>query len=257
MSFGQNLVALRKARGLSRKELAEKLEIPYTTLRNYEIDEREPGHGLLIKIATLFSVSIDELIGHKVDNKNAPPYSSEALNLAKDYDTLDTWGRKTVRAVTDTELERCADEDRLLNLAAVSESDTAPRVIPLYLSPAAAGIASPIMGSDYEDYELKPEDPQGAMFAVKVQGDSMAPHFPDGSIAFCNKDPLADGDVGVFSVDGGAVVKQYHKEGGIVYLFSLNRKRAEADVVLPSTSGRGFTCQGRVITKHRFPVPGR
>lgn len=72
MDFGHNLIALREARGMSRKELADKLEIPYTTLRNYETNQREPGHKLLIKISELFSVSIDSLIGVDEKIKKSP-----------------------------------------------------------------------------------------------------------------------------------------------------------------------------------------
>lgn len=64
MSFGENLVSLRESRGISRRQLSEMLDIPYTTLRNYETDQREPGHKLLISIAHIFSVSVDELIGN-------------------------------------------------------------------------------------------------------------------------------------------------------------------------------------------------
>ena len=68
---------------------------------------------------------------------------------------------------------------------------------------------------------------------------------------------LRDGDIGIFSVDGGTVCKQYHQEGGVVYLFSLNRKRKDADVVFLPGGNRSFVCQGRVITSRRIPVPGR
>lgn len=35
------------------------------------------------------------------------------------------------------------------------------------------------------------------------------------------------------------VCKQYVRDGlGMVYLFSLNRRRAEADILLPPSSGR-------------------
>lgn len=88
MSFGSNLISLREQNGLSRKELAEELDIPYTTLRNYETDQREPGHRLLIQLASLFSVSVDELIGNTTPPngvKNAPPeLSDEAKKIAKD-----------------------------------------------------------------------------------------------------------------------------------------------------------------------------
>lgn len=184
----------------------------------------------------------------------ASRYSKAAMALAKDYDTLDSFGKKQVRDVADNELARCADESRFLVETAPEEE---PKIIPLYLFPAAAGYASPVFNEDYEDYELKPEDPQGAMFAVRLQGDSMEPDFPDGSIVFCNKDPMADGDIGIFSVDSGSVCKQYHKEGGVVYLFSLNRARQDADVVLFPSGNRPLSCQGRVITRKRYKVPGR
>ena len=50
------------------------------------------------------------------------------------------------------------------------------------------------------------------------------------------------------------VCKQYHKRGGTVYLFSLNRSRADADVVLPESSGRSLVCLGRVMLRG-FPLP--
>ena len=187
--------------------------------------------------------------------ENAPLWSSEALQLARDYDGLDVWGRRAVRNTADLEMARVQEQDAKWT---DDEPETEERVIPLFLSAPAAGLASPIMGEDYDDYTVRPQDPPGAVFAVKVDGNSMEPYFPDGSMVFCSKDPLRDGDIGVFSVDGDAVIKQYHHDPalGITYLFSLNRKRADADVVLTRNSGRTLVCLGRVITKRRFPIPG-
>ena len=84
----------------------------------------------------------------------------------------------------------------------------------------------------------------------------MAPWIRDGSLAYVNRDPLKDGDVGIFCVDGDILCKQYHKDpAGVVYLFSLNRARADADVVLTAGSGRSLACFGRVIV-HAPPLPG-
>lgn len=68
-----------------------------------------------------------------------------------------------------------------------------------------------------------------------------------------------DGDVGVFCVDGATVIKQWHYDRmlGITYLFSLNRKRSDADLVITASSGRSLVWQGRVMTKKRYPLPGR
>ena len=68
---------------------------------------------------------------------------------------------------------------------------------------------------------------------------------------------LREGDVGIFCVDGDLFCKQYYKDpAGVVYLFSLNRKRADADVILPPSGSRGLVCFGRVIL-HSLPLPGR
>ena len=45
-----------------------------------------------------------------------------------------------------------------------------------------------------------------------------------------NHDPLRNGDVGIFCVDGDMLCKQYYRDRlGMVYLFSLNRRRSDAD----------------------------
>ena len=256
----QNLKALRESLSMSQKDFAASIGIRQTTYNGYETGAREPKSDFWITVAEKYGVTIDYLIGFSNDphrtssgKKITPLYSSEAMKIAKDFDTLDSHGQSAVRGLMDEELNRMAELDELAEFQEAEEE----KIIPYYLSPYAAGSASPMFGEEYEDYTLQNGDPKGAMFAVKVQGDSMEPYFPNESMVFCNKDPMRDGDIGVFIVDGGGVIKQYHKEGGIVYLFSLNRKRSDADIVLPPSSGRGLVCQGRVITKRKFPILGR
>lgn len=177
--------------------------------------------------------------------------SQGAKDLAKDYDSLDNWGRQAIRDLMNTELSRVEEQANFDNIL-FSQN---PKVINLFSEPSAAGIATPVEGTDYEAYELRKDDPQGAAYAVRIQGNSMEPLFPDGSIVFVNHDALRDGDIGIFCVDGGTVCKQYHKQGGVIYLFSLNRNRSDADIVILPGSNRSFICQGRVITKHRAPLP--
>lgn len=69
MSFGERLIEIRKKSGLTRKDLAERLNVPYTTLRNYETDTREPGHFFLIELSKLLNVSIDYLLGIESESK--------------------------------------------------------------------------------------------------------------------------------------------------------------------------------------------
>ena len=131
-----------------------------------------------------------------------------------------------------------------------------PRLIPLYNSPAAAGYAAPVLDEDFTYIPADESVPRGADFAVRIQGDSMEPYIHDESVVYVNRDPLADGDVGIFCVDGAMLCKQYHRDAlGMTYLFSLNRARADADVVLTSTGTRSLACFGRVMLPHRLAVP--
>lgn len=56
--------------------------------------------------------------------------------------------------------------------------------------------------------------------------------------------------------DDTDILKPQIDPAGTVYLFSLNRARADADVVLTAGSGRTLACFGRVIL-HALPLPGR
>ena len=60
---GTNIKRLRKAKGLSQKELAEKLNVIDKTISRWECGYGLPDVNLLPEIAKIFGVSIEELIG--------------------------------------------------------------------------------------------------------------------------------------------------------------------------------------------------
>lgn len=62
--LGNNLKTMRKKTGLSQEELAKKLDLSRSTYNSYEQDICEPPLDVLCKLADVFNVSIDELIGH-------------------------------------------------------------------------------------------------------------------------------------------------------------------------------------------------
>ena len=77
----------------------------------------------------------------------------------------------------------------------------------------------------------------------------------DGAVVYVNHDPVQSGDVGIFCVDGDMLCKQYYRDPlGSVYLFSLNRRRSDADQVFTAGSGRSLTCFGRVMLR-TLPLP--
>ena len=61
--FSENLLNLRKERGLKQQELVDALGISLRAYRYYESGEREPQLSLLVKMADYFAISLDELAG--------------------------------------------------------------------------------------------------------------------------------------------------------------------------------------------------
>ena len=245
----------REQAGYSQKELAEIVGVAPNTFHGYESGKHDPKSDLLVKIAAACRVSTDFLLG-RTDNievlenkKTAPSISDEAIKVAKDYEGLDYPGRHTVRVVIDAEQQRiAADQESKM------PEPPAAKIIPLFGNSFAAGRGDPDFGNAWEDYEV-PSD-SAADFAIRVNGDSMEPYLPDGSIALGRKQTPFDGDVAALLLDGEFLVKQVCQDCyDNLYLFSLNRSRSDADVTIMHDSGRTVTCFGTIIMKERVPLP--
>ena len=63
--FFEQIYALRIENNLSRQQLADKLHVSVRLISYWENGQRECDFDMLIKIADLFSVSIDYLLGRK------------------------------------------------------------------------------------------------------------------------------------------------------------------------------------------------
>lgn len=63
---------LRERKGLTMKDTARALGLPYTTYVNYEKGTREPGSEMLMKLADFFGTSIDYLLGKEDGASPAP-----------------------------------------------------------------------------------------------------------------------------------------------------------------------------------------
>ena len=65
---------LRKARGITQKQLAEALGVTIRTITNYENGTREPNIATLITLARFFECSIDYLVGATDDPERRIAY---------------------------------------------------------------------------------------------------------------------------------------------------------------------------------------
>ena len=63
VGFGDKLKDLRKERGFSQQELADRIGIHKNAVCNYELEKRIPTADVIEAIAVLFNVSADYLLG--------------------------------------------------------------------------------------------------------------------------------------------------------------------------------------------------
>ena len=61
-SIGSFIAALRRANGMTQKDLAEKLSVSDKAVSRWERDESMPDLMLLPVIADVFHISVDELL---------------------------------------------------------------------------------------------------------------------------------------------------------------------------------------------------
>ena len=63
MDFGSRLKELRTQAGLTQLQLAQRMGITKSVVSFYELQERTPSPDILVKLAGIFRVSTDYLLG--------------------------------------------------------------------------------------------------------------------------------------------------------------------------------------------------
>lgn len=83
-----NLLLLRKKKGMTQKEAAEILDCSMVSFGKYEREEREPSIDMLKKMAKLFDVSVDYLIGNADDvvRNELSEYEKELVEASRSSD---------------------------------------------------------------------------------------------------------------------------------------------------------------------------
>lgn len=63
VNFGNTLKELRQKAGMTQKDLASKIGVTKSVISYYELSERSPSPEMLMKLAAIFHVSTDFLLG--------------------------------------------------------------------------------------------------------------------------------------------------------------------------------------------------
>jgi len=90
VNFGNTLKELRQKAGMTQKDLASKIGVTKSVISYYELSERSPSPEMLMKLAAIFHVSTDFLLGiQKQDTIDLSGLSAEDRMLVRTMvDTL-------------------------------------------------------------------------------------------------------------------------------------------------------------------------
>ncbi len=231
---GERINEYRRQAGMTIDELARRSGVSRGTLNKIVGGEtKSPTLAVMDAIARALGRTLNDFA-----EDGGREMSDEARSLAMTFDGLDLHGKRVVRSVAGEEKRRMA--------AKAAAEKPAMKVIPLFGNSFAAGRGDPDFGNPWEDYPV-PAD-SAADFAVRVNGDSMEPYLPDGSVALGVKRAPRDGEVAALLVDGEFLCKQVCQDMlGNLYLFALNRKRRDADQTIARDSERSVSCFGTIL----------
>lgn len=83
--LSENIKNLRKEKGMSQEELAEKLNVVRQTVSKWEQNLSVPDSEMLIRIAEVFEVSVGSLLGETVEIKDT---KSELAEISQKLENL-------------------------------------------------------------------------------------------------------------------------------------------------------------------------
>ncbi|MCX7884565.1 MAG: helix-turn-helix domain-containing protein [Caloramator sp.] len=78
-TLGEKIRDLRKSMGFTQEELGKKLNLRKSTISQYENNKNTPDIEILKKMASIFSVSLDELLNYSSTNNYAIPPSESTF----------------------------------------------------------------------------------------------------------------------------------------------------------------------------------
>lgn len=200
MNIEDNLKEIIEVKFGNVKTFAEKIDLPYTTVRS--ILQRGVMNAKVenvIKIADGLNMKAEDLMS--LDNTQS---------ISTIYNQLDQKRQAKVYNFADRQLR-----------------EQNKKVVPL-VGQTAANPTELTYGDETYDETVETNVPKSADFALVVKGDSMEPIFADGSIVFYKQqDDVENGEIAVVEIDGNGVTLKkvyFNYDNETVILRSINEK---------------------------------
>lgn len=188
MDFAKRLYQLRSQKALTQIELGDRLGLSGVSIANYEAGRRMPSYDVLIAVASLFNVSVDYLVGR-----------------------------------VDTPYDNSTDLTSIVRLSPDSK-EKAIRVPTLGYIRGGEPMVTDDNFLGYEEMIVPSTTSADDFIGLKVEGDSMMPIIPEGSIVIIKLQPSCENnDICAVRVNGDSVtVKRVKRLPDGMYLIPEN-----------------------------------
>lgn len=201
LTFGEKIKAARKLKGLTQKQLAEKIDAKHNSVSDWENNKNKPDPDTIELLCGVLDIAPNYLLAVGADE-----FSPAEKLLIKKYRDLDETGRKHVDTVISWESERL--------LASTVREAPAPapvRIISYYQRLASAGSGEYLFDSvpcdTIEVLDSKMSDQ--ADFVIGVTGNSMEPTYRDGDKVFVRiAEEIPTGHIGIFTRGNDCFIKE-------------------------------------------------
>ena len=104
-SFGDRLARLRKERGITQVELAQRVGIAQPNISDYERGESQPSADFIIKLVEILKVSADEVLGLKPTKAASDPPRPRLLKRLTEIEKLPSHRQRALLTTIDTFLK--------------------------------------------------------------------------------------------------------------------------------------------------------
>lgn len=227
--LGDRVRKLREGRNMTQTELSEILGMKtYTTVSKWEKNENFPKGKDLKKLAEIFNVTSDYLLGLTDDKLKKMTTQNEKTEIISIYDQLEEPRQEKVLNYAKEQLE----EQENSNIISIFNK---PQDDENYITDYVEGLVAAGHGTFQEDnlhmeVRLRANDvPNEYDTIAKVAGDSMEPLIEDNDLLFIRVASQIDvNSIGIFQVNGKNFVKKLKRDyDGSWYLQSLNNSYEE------------------------------
>lgn len=214
-SVGKIISTHRKRKGLHQQDLADELakegiKISSKAVSSWERNLAEPSVSVYYKVCQILDIQnmYEAYFGIDSVIPDTDPFSS----------------------LSDEGREKAMDYINLLHASGMYEKQSAKvipfRSIDIFENAVSAGTGNFLIDGPKEticiDESILPES---TTFGVRISGDSMEPEFHNGQIAWVlQQESIANGEIGIFALNGEAYIKKFKIDKNGIFLISLNKK---------------------------------